>query len=230
MAQHAPPTPAPARRGVLDALPLILGYLPFGFVLGATIAASDVSDLAGWATSPLIFAGAAQLAIIDLLDSGAAAAVIIATALVINVRHVMYSGALAPYFRTSPRWWQLAAPHLLADPVYSLAAVRFPTLSESDQRRYYAALGVTLYLAWTAMTAVGLVVGDQLPAALDLGIAVPLVFLALLVPTVVDRPTLGAAVVGGTVTLAAGGLPLHLGLIVGALSGIGAGLLLDPEV
>lgn len=224
-------SPAPVRRGMLDALPLIVGYLPFGFVLGATIAGSSVGDVAGWASSPLIFAGASQLAVVDLLDAGAGAVVIVATALVINLRHVMYSGALAPWFADSPTWWQLAAPQLLADPVYSLAAVRFETLpTEQARRRYYAAVGLTLYLAWAAMTAAGILVGSQLPATLDLGIAVPLVFLALLVPTVVDRPTLAAALVGGSVTLAGDPLPLHLGLIVGALAGIAAGVLFDPEV
>lgn len=222
---------SPARRGVLDALPLVAGYLPFALVLGATIAAGDVPDLAGWASSGLMFAGAAQLATIELLDAGAASAIIVATALVINLRHVMYSGALAPYFRSSPVAWRVTAPHLLADPVYSLAAVRFPELPDERSRRvYYAALGLSLFCAWQVMTGFGVLLGGQLPSGPGLELAVPLIFLALLVPTVKDRPTLAAAVVGGGVTVAAQGLPLHLGLIVGALAGVVAGLLSDKEV
>lgn len=206
----------------------MLGYLPFGLVLGATIAESSVPDLIGWATSPLIFAGAAQLAVVDLLDTGAALAVVVATALVINARHLMYSAAIAPWFRGTPLWWRLTAPHLMADPVYTFAAARFPGLpSQRSQRVYWATVGLTGWTAWSLMTAAGILLGARLPEGLDLQLAVPLVFLALLVPAVTDRPTLAAAVVGGLATVAAEGLPLHLGLLVGALCGVAAGVLLD---
>lgn len=216
------------RMGLADVLPLMLGYLPFGLVLGATIADSAVPDVVGWASSPLIFAGAAQLAVVDLLDSGAALAVIVATALVINARHLMYSAAIAPWFRDTPLWWRLAAPHLMADPVYTFAAARFPRLpTKRGQRLYWATVGLTGWISWSLMTAAGILLGARLPTGVDLSLAVPLVFLALLVPSVTDRPTLAAAVVGGLATVAADGLPLHLGLLVGALCGVAAGVLLD---
>lgn len=221
---------APVRQGLLDAGPLIAGYLPFALILGATIAASPVPDLAGWASSPLMFAGAAQLATIDLLGQGVPSVVIVATALVINLRHVMYSGALAPYFRDSPPLWRAVAPHLLVDPVYTLATVRFDELdSEPARRRYYTALGTTLLAAWMLMTGAGVLLGGRLPDTVSLELAVPLVFVALLAPTVTDRPTLVAAVVGGGVTVAAAGLPLGLGLIAGALSGVAAALVADRK-
>lgn len=49
----------PVQRALQDAAPLVLGYLPYGIVLGVTIRVTQVPDVAGWATSPLIFAGAA---------------------------------------------------------------------------------------------------------------------------------------------------------------------------
>lgn len=222
---------APARQALLDAAPLIAGYLPFALVLGATIAASPVPALAGWASSPIVFAGAAQLAMIDLLSAGVPGVVVVATVAVINLRHVMYSGALAPWFQGSSVTWRLAAPHLLVDPVYTLSTVRFPALpGAAARRRYYATLGVTVFVAWQTMTGVGVLVGTAIPAIVSLDLAVPLVFLALLAPTVTDRPALAAAVVGAGVTVAAGGLPLQLGLIVGALSGVAAALVVDARL
>lgn len=221
----------PVRRAVLDTAPLVLGYLPFGLVLGATIEASSVPTAAGWASSLLIFAGASQLATIGLLDAGAAVAIVILTALVINLRHVMYSGAMAPWFRGEPTAWQIAAPFVLADPIYSLSILRFPEMPEPRTRRiYYATLGGLLLTAWIVLTGAGIVLGNVLPDDIELAVAIPLVFLALLVPMVEDRPTLAAAVVGGLVTIAAVEVPLHLGLIIGAISGVAAGLLLDPEL
>ncbi len=216
----------PYRRGTTDALPLVLGYLPFALVLGATIARSEVPNLVGWLSSPLLFAGASQLAAIDLLDAGASVLVILATVWVINLRHVMYSGALAPRFLNSSRRWQWLAPYFLADPVYTLSAVRFDDYPRpADQRRYYLGLGLTLWTAWNLMTGAGLLVGTVLPPSWPLELAVPFTFLALLVPTVTDRPTLLAAAVGGVVAVAAHAAPFHLGLLIGAAAGIGAGLL-----
>lgn len=235
---HPPPTgraPArarrcPARQALLDTAPLVAGYLPFGLVLGATIAASPVPNLAGWASSPLMFSGAAQLAVVDLLSAGVPAVVIIATALVVNLRHVMYSGAMAPHFRATPLLWRVAAPHVLADPVYTLSAVRFSQMEHVRERHcYYAVLGCTLLLAWSAMTGAGVLIGAYLPATPALGLAVPLVFLALLAPTVTDRPSALAALVAAVVTVGAGGLPLRLALVVGPLSGMAAGMLADRE-
>lgn len=225
------PTMGPVRRGLADATPIVLGYLPFGLVLGATIARSPVPDAVGWASSPLMFAGASQLAAIELIGAQAGAVVVVATALVINLRHVMYSGGIAPWFRDAPRLFQATAPFLLADPVYTMSALRFPELPDgSARRRYYLTLGLVLFAAWTAMTAGGILVGAALPDGLGLDLAVPLTFLALLVPAVDDRPTVLAALVGGGVALAAHGLPLQLGLLAGATAGIAAGVLTDPIV
>jgi len=63
-------------------------------------------------------------------------------------------------------------------------------------------------------------VGDAVPEQVPLGFAVPLTFLCLLVPTVTDRPTVAAAVVGGVVALAAAPLPANLGMPLGAAAGV----------
>ncbi len=217
-----------ARRGIGDALPLIASYVPFGLILGATIAATDVPNLAGWLSSALIFAGASQLAAVDLLAARAIAPVVIATALVINLRHVMYSGALAPHFRDESRAWQLTAPYLLADPVYTFAAIRFEEITEpGDRRTYYLSLGVTLWVGWQVLTGAGILLGAVLPESWPLDLAVPFTFLALVVPAIVDRATATAAVVGGVVAVLAREVPLHLGLMVGALAGTVAGMVAE---
>ena len=66
-----------------------------------------------------------------------------------------------------------------------------------------------------------------LPERLDIGFAVPAMFLALLVPAVSDRPGLVAAAIGAAVAVAAGGLPSGLNIVAGALSGIAVARLAD---
>ncbi len=62
-------------------------------------------DPVGVLTSWVILAGAAQLALLTLVSTASIWAAM-ATALVINARHVMYSAALAPTFKAQPRWFR----------------------------------------------------------------------------------------------------------------------------
>ena len=94
------------REGLTAVAPLLVGVAPFGLAFGVAAAQSEIGGVLGYATSIIIFGGAAQLATVQLFDAGAASAVIITTALVVNARHFMYSAALAPHFREFPTIWR----------------------------------------------------------------------------------------------------------------------------
>lgn len=212
---------------------LAVGYLPFGLALGATIAATDVHPVVGWASSWLVFAGAAQVAAVLMLHSGAALTFIIAAGLVINARHLLYGASLAPHVQAWPKRWQWAAAYFLADPVYALVIRRYEARSGDEsprsRRGYYFGVGLSAWTAWQILTGAGVVLADVLPSALPLGLAAPLTFLLLLLPTLTTGPAYTAAGVGGSVALLASGLPLGLGLLVGALAGMSAGVWMEAR-
>lgn len=205
--------------------PLLIGVIPFGLVFGVVAADSVIGAGLGYATSLVIFAGAAQLATVQLFDEGVVGVVIIATALVINSRHVMYSAALAPHFREFPRWTRLALPYVLTDQAFAVSIVRYEDVTDPVYKRwFFTGSAMTLWSAWQLSTLAGVLVGAQLPEAWSLEFAIPLVFLALLVVTVKTRPELVAAIVGGAVAVLAAPAPYGLGLMIGALSGVAAGV------
>lgn len=211
--------------GAKDVAPLLLGVVPFGLVLGVVAAESSVGPALGWATSFIIFGGSAQLATIQLLDEGVVAAVVIATALVINSRHTMYSAALVPYFNDFPTWARYVLPYLMTDQAFAVSIVRYQHVDDPVyQRRYFTGAALGLWIPWQVSTLLGVVVGAQLPESLSLEFAIPLVFVALLVLTVRGRPDLVAAIVGGTVAVLTTAAPLGLGLMIGALAGVVAGV------
>jgi 4-azaleucine resistance transporter AzlC len=220
----------PARRsafadGVRTFAPLIIAVIPFGLVFGLVAAGSEVGPWLGGATSMIIFAGAAQLATLQLMDAGAVGAVVIATALTINARHLMYSAALAPAFREFPTAARFVLPYLLTDQAFAISAVRFGQIDDPVYRRwYFTGAGLGLWVTWQVFTIVGIVVGAQVPESWSLDFAIPLMFVILLVPTIKGRPELIAAVVGGGVAVAAAGAPYGLGLMIGAISGVIAGV------
>lgn len=205
--------------------PLLLAIVPFGLVFGVTAAGTVVGAGWGLATSFIIFAGAAQLATVQLLNGGTALAVVVLTALVINVRHLMYSAALAPHFRDFPRRWRVALPYLLTDQAFAVSTLRFERGADPAYKRwFFFGAGLALWIPWQLSTLAGVALGAQIPESLGLGFAIPLVFLVLLIPVVQTRPGLIAAIVGGGVAVLAAPASYGLGLVIGAVAGVAAGV------
>ena len=214
--------------GIAAMLPVLPGIVPFGLTAGIAGLDAGLDPAAAFSMSFVIFAGASQLAWAQLVGQGALPLVAIATALVINLRMAMYSASLAPYLGSLPRRWKWPLAYLLTDQAYAISITRFVRQPEADDRHwYYLGAALPVWLVWLAATAAGILVGAGVPAGWQLGFAVPLVFLALLVPAVRDRPSLVAAAVGGGVAVAAAELPFNLGLTAGAASGIAAGVATD---
>ena len=213
--------------GVRATLPLLLGLIPFGLVAGIAAVNAGLSPAQAVGLSAIVFAGAAQLAAIDLLGRDASLAVVVLTAVVINLRMMMYSASIAPYFESFRRRWAVVSSYLLTDMSYALAITEFRNDPETHRRWYYLGAAVAMWGVWQIATAVGALLGTNVPSEWGIGFAVPLVFLSLLVSDVSDRPRVVAAVVGGGVAVLGGAWPLNLGLVGGALAGVVAGAAAD---
>ncbi|ELZ61529.1 MULTISPECIES: AzlC family ABC transporter permease [Halorubrum] len=213
--------------GVRDVSPLILGIAPFSLVAGIAAVDAGLGLAEAVGMSVIVFAGASQLAALELLGENAPLAVVVGTAAVINLRMLMYSASIAPHFADYGRRLRTGLAYLLTDQAYALSVAEFDENPERSRWRYYLGAAASLWIVWQIGTVAGVVLGAGVPDAWGLTFAVPLVFLALLVPAMKDRPTTVAGVAGGAVAVAAVGLPLNLGLLAGALCGIAAGLLAE---
>ena len=225
MAQ-TPSARSSVRDGVVAVSPLMVGVAPFGIIFGVAAAASSVGSGLGYASSFIIFAGAAQLAMLQLIDVGAAVVTVVATALVMNSRYVMYSAALSPHFRELSLGARLALPYLLVDQAFAVSIIRFQEPSDpAYRRRFFLGAGLGLWTAWHIASGVGVLVGAQLPEKWSLDFAVPLMFLALLATAVQNKlPAAAAASVGGLVAVIFQGAPYQLWLILGTIAGVCAGM------
>lgn len=213
------------RRAIADTLPLAVSGIPFGLVTGLASAESRMPTFVAWSLSPLVFAGAGQLTVLSLAGTVSLAACVGALA-VVNARHVMYSAALAPEFRRHPLWFRLLGSAFIIDQNFALSLPHFGE-EPARFRRYWLSSSLTFYLIWLAATVVGATVGGSIPAAWQLQFAVPVMFLGLTVGIVKTRPQLVAALVGGTVGVACSGLPNRLGIVIGAVAGVGSGLIAE---
>jgi predicted branched-subunit amino acid permease len=213
------------RSALRSAIPLFIPAIPFGLVLGVAIADSAMPTPVAWSTNVAIFAGAAQLATVSLAAT-ATWLTLVATAAVINLRHVMYSAALSPRFNDQPRWFRWVGPFFLIDQLFALSSVR-TSMPGPAWRRFYLSAGVFYFLAWATAVTAGLVVGSSIPTAWRLGVAPAIMFAGLVVLGLTNRPGIVAAVVGAGVCLLALDAPNNGGILIGAVSGVTAGYLAD---
>ncbi|MNV56057.1 hypothetical protein D3C71_1483250 [compost metagenome] len=84
-----------------------------------------------------------------------------------------------------------------------------------------------MWLAWQLSVLAGVVLGASIPESWSLSFAIPLSFLALLVPNLRGAASLGAAVVGGLIAVLAVKMPYNLGLVMASIGGVIAGLLIE---
>ncbi len=207
------------------AIPLFIPAIPFGLVLGVAITESAMPGAVAWSTNIFVFAGAAQLATVSLAAT-ATWLTLVATAAVINLRHVMYSAALSPRFNDQPKWFRWVGPFFLIDQLFALSSVRVE-LSARDWRRFYLSAGVFYFVSWTITVTIGMLVGSAIPTAWRLDVAPAIMFAGLVVLGLTNRPGMVAAVVGGGVCLVALDTPNNGGILIGAISGVVAGYLAD---
>ncbi|WP_396611673.1 AzlC family ABC transporter permease [Haloferax sp. S1W] len=224
-----PTLPSDFLDGVRDAAPLHLGIVPFGLVAGVAAVEQGLSVFHAIGFSTVVFAGASQLAMIELLGSDAPLAIVVGTAVVVNLRMLMYSASIAPYFRDFAARSKTVASYLLTDQAYALSLARYNRDSGTDRFAYYIGVAASLWVVWQVATIVGALLGAELPPEWGLEFAAPLVFLALLVPALKDRASATSGIVGGVVAVAVvvAGVPFHLDIIVAAVVGVLAGLSVD---
>lgn len=214
--------------GLRDGVPIALAVIPFGAIVGVGAVQVGLGKLQAILMPYLVFAGASQLVAYELVRVGTPVAIILLTTTMVNLRFTMYSAALARYLKDVPRPWSALLAFFMTDQGFVLAVHRFESeRPPADRRAYLLASWLPMFLFWTGSAVAGALLGATVPPSWHLDFAVPLVFLSLLATALKDRPTLLAAVVAGTSAVVLAGLPLNLGMLLGSLSGIAAGTVLD---
>tara|TARA_R110002110_G_scaffold205066_7_gene417334 strand:- start:493220 stop:493900 length:681 start_codon:yes stop_codon:yes gene_type:complete len=213
-------------QGITDVLAMFLPAVPFALVLGVAIANSGINPWLGWASSVIVFGGASQLTLITLLGDGAAVAAAVSAALIVNARHLLYSAAMAPTFQQQPRWFRWLGPYLLTDQAFALGMLRIND-DPANFRLYYLTVGALFCVLWIVFTGLALVIGPVIPTHWNIGLAVPIMFLGLLVMSVDRWPKVAAAIAAAGTTYLCANLPNGSGLLIGAFAGIIVGATLD---
>ncbi|MEM7641264.1 MAG: AzlC family ABC transporter permease [Pseudomonadota bacterium] len=211
----------PFLRGVADGMPFVVIMVPFGALFGvlAIEAGLPLAQVMGFTT--LVIAGASQFVAVQLMSDGVPGAIVVASALAVNLRMVMYSAAMVPHLGPAPFWQRVGISYLLVDQTYALAQSAFDreqAWSVSDKVAYFAGTALPVFPVWVGSTWVGAVLGARVPESWQLEFAMPLAFLALVAPMLKSRAHVAGAFVSVTGTLLLWWVPWNLGLILAAIA------------
>lgn len=209
------------KRGFLSILPIVSGILPFGAVMGATFADAGLSVWQTGFMNVTLYSGAAQLATIELMKLQTATFVVVGTGLIINVRFILYSAALAPYMSSAPTWIKIFSSFTLTDQSYAAMTANVDSFeTNNDAIKFYLGSALAMLFFWHLSTIIGFTFGNIAPSSLNLDYAVPLSFVALMIPSLKTNTHKIIALVSSILSLVLYSMPLRTGLITTALLSI----------
>lgn len=193
--------PGTVRDGFLAVLPLWIGVAPFSVAFALLARDTGYSAAKTIGLSAFVFAGSAQLAIVDLAGRGATVPVIVLTVFLLNLRHLLYGMTLAttlPRPRRVPTW--LVAP-IVTDESFGVTIRAMRAGRGSD--RFLLGASASLYACWVPCTILGALLSSRIPNTdhLHLDVIFPLSFLAILLPLIRGRDDLAVALGGAALAL-----------------------------
>ncbi|MED0677815.1 AzlC family ABC transporter permease [Aneurinibacillus thermoaerophilus] len=183
-------------QGVKDCLPTVLGYLSIGFAAGVVEKTAGMSLAEIALMSLLLYAGSAQFIAAGMMAAGNPATAIIFTVFFVNLRHLLMSAAIAPYYRHLPVWKNVLIGSQLTDETFGVAATRLSGKARGSDRWMFG-LNFTGYLNWLLANMAGGIFGQWLtsPEKFGLDFALPAMFIGLFMLQLIERSKFGVDLV-----------------------------------
>jgi predicted branched-subunit amino acid permease len=216
--------------GMRDLVPALPGMASWGLVTGVAMVQSGLPLQHALGMSVTAYAGSAQLAVLPMIAAGAPLGTIALTALMMNLRFVIYSAALKRSLEHVPFWRRLGLGYLIGDMgtvLYLRRVHREPDWAPRDA--YFLGMSLLNWACWHVSSLVGIFAAAWIPRAWGLEFAGTLALLALLAPLCTKLPGLVGTVVATAVGLATASWPARAGLVLAVVAGVAAALLVEER-
>lgn len=212
----------PFREGFMRLIPVLAGVIPFGIVMGSVTAAAGLTLVDSTLMNIICYAGAAQLAAFELMSKQSPVFVVVLTGLIINLRFLLYSASMAYPLRNESFGTKLVSAHLLTDQPYAvMAASDQSALSQKQKVQFYLGATVCMAIGWHLSVIAGFLFGNFAPKSWALDFAIPLSFIAVLVPTLKTRLHVAVGFFATGAAIIFHEMPFGSGLIVAVITAMG---------
>lgn len=215
------------REGFDAVRPALIATFTWGLVTGVAMVKSGLSESAAALMTLFVYAGSAQLTSLPLIASGAPLWLIFAAGLIVNLRFLIFSAALQPYFQSLPWYKRLAYGFFSTDMSFVIFMPRFGEArvkGTAEQRAFFLATIVPTWVTWQTSSMLGIILGSFVPSAWSLDFAAVLALMAITIPLANSRPMLVSMLAAGITAWVGQGLPLRLGLLAAVVAGIVTGI------
>ncbi|MCM2294243.1 AzlC family ABC transporter permease [Allorhizobium sp. BGMRC 0089] len=219
------------KDGVRDSLAITLSTLPFAALFGAVAASHGQSIVEATVMSATIFAGASQLVGVDLFGHEVPAWLIVLSVFAVNFRHILYSAAIGPAFRSLSGWQKGIAFFFMTDPQFA-EAIKRDERGKKVSFAWYMGFALTIYIPWVGFTTLGALFSNLIkdPQAVGLDVLLPVYFMGSVLGFR-RRPNflivVAVSAVASVIAMHMVGSPWHVSL--GALAGVITAAILPPR-
>ncbi len=223
------------KEGFHTFLPVSVGLIPWALVTGITMTSSGLTFVQAMGMNIIVYAGTAQLATLPLIKAGAPIWLIVLTGLVLNLRFLIFSAAIAPGFRGSSTLVRWFSGYLLGDGVFASCAPKMLL-----EEKYYWRLGYYLipslwsWLLWQLFGGIGIISAKSIPGNWSLEFMATIALIVLLIPMTKVKSMAIAAIISGSTSLLLKDMPFRLGMVTAMCAGIIAGFLfeqiMEPDI
>lgn len=185
--------------GVKAGSSIAIGYFPVALTFGLLAKTAGLSLVEATAMSIFVYAGAAQYITLSLLTAGVSPLLIVINTFIVNIRHFLMTASLNEKMQPDAKWKKAIYAFGITDESFTVLA----TQKGGKLKTVYAA-GVIIiaYASWVVFTAVGHLIGANLPVFLQAAMSIALyaMFIGLLIPSVKgNRKVLSLALIAAII-------------------------------
>ena len=155
------------RAGLRDISPTLLAYIPIAILWGTMAAAKGFSPLEALLMSFFVYAGASQFVAVDMWKEPLPIAIIVFTALIVNLRHLLMAASISRHIQNVKGIFHPFMMYVLTDEAWAIAERK--ALQGPLSLGYYLGVAAPLWPTWFIFSAIGALVGGALGDVAALG-------------------------------------------------------------
>lgn len=217
--------------GVKAMLPFILSAIPMAMIAGALGITSGLSGMQTLLLAMLANSGTIQFVVYMMLHESANWITVLLTVLTLSLRMMIYSIVLRDKVSDISPGWKLVMGFGLIDALFFVFVEKIKGQEETITRRqwFYLGASISIYLAWSIATIVGIQLGAVLIEWAGSGVDFPMMalFIAMVASCLVDKKAYCIVGVAGLTAILVHQAPWGLGTIIGTIAGICAGMVFN---
>lgn len=144
--------------GCKMATPICLGYIPLGIACGILSQKAGLSPIEIGALSLFVYAGSGQFVTASMLISQASIISIIFATFIINLRHILMSSSLSPFFSRCSKKFLMLFSHGITDESFALNLMKFKENNWTPNKALV--LNIASHVVWIGSNILGGVTGS----------------------------------------------------------------------